>query len=72
MQNVELVASDISCDHCKMTIEKGLREVTGVRSVEVSIESKEVGVSFDESLTNVDNLREHLATLGYPAELVKR
>jgi copper chaperone len=72
MQNVELVASDISCGHCKMTIEKGLGEVTGVGSVEVNIESKEVGVSFDESLTNVEDLREHLATLGYPAELVKR
>jgi copper chaperone CopZ len=55
-----------------MTIEKGLGEVTGVGSVEVNIESKEVGVSFDESLTNVEDLREHLATLGYPAELVKR
>jgi copper chaperone CopZ len=55
-----------------MTIEKGLGEVTGVGSVEVNIESKEVGVSFDESLTNVEGLREHLATLGYPAELVKR
>ena len=72
MRNVELSAKDISCNHCKMTIENGITGSVGVGSVQVDVASQKIGVTFDESQTSVDTLLGQLEELGYPAEVVTR
>ena len=69
MCNVELSAKDISCNHCKMTIENGISGSVGVTSVQVDIDTKKVDVIFDESKITVDTLLGQLLELGYPAEV---
>ncbi|TAN20729.1 MAG: copper chaperone [Actinomycetota bacterium] len=69
MRNVELSAKDISCNHCKMTIENGISGSVGVTSVQVDIDTKKVDVIFDESKITVDTLLGQLLELGYPAEV---
>ena len=48
MTNVTLSVPDISCDHCKQSIEDALKVVDGVSAVEVHVAEKTVDVSFDD------------------------
>ena len=56
---------DMSCDHCKMTIQKNLEKMPGVVSVEVDLEAKTVTV--DGSVPE-DGLRFEISELGYTPE----
>ncbi len=67
MKTVQLVADDISCNHCKMTIENGLSGAEGITEVAVDVETKTVNVTFEEPLVGVDALLSKLDDLGYPA-----
>ena len=47
MTSITLSVPEISCDHCKNSIEGAVGELAGVEKVEVTIENKSVDVSFD-------------------------
>ncbi len=49
MENITLSVPDISCDHCKESIEGALKSVDGVSAVEVHVAKKTVDVSFDDA-----------------------
>jgi len=66
MASVTFTAPDISCDHCKRSIEGDLSETEGVQRVEVEIGSKRVGVDYDETITDPGKLRAALDDIGYP------
>jgi copper chaperone len=68
MAQTTLTAPDISCDHCKQTIESGMGRARGVRSVEVEVDSRHVGIDYDEEETDEDALRDEMAELGYPVD----
>ena len=54
MTQVKLDVPEISCDHCKMSIEGAVGELDGVARVEVSVADKTVDVEFADSLTQTD------------------
>jgi copper chaperone len=66
MERITLTAPDISCDHCKQTIERELGTLTGVHSVSVEVPSKHVDVSFDPALTSEAAITAKLDEEGYP------
>ena len=51
MDTTTLSVPEISCDHCKMSIEGAALAVDGVRSADVDIPGKQVTVSYDDSVT---------------------
>jgi copper chaperone CopZ len=57
----------ISCHHCKMTIERELRELAGIRSVEVDEQAKTALIVWDAPLT-WELIARTLAEIGYPPE----
>jgi copper chaperone CopZ len=57
---------DISCEHCERTITAALRPVDGVAGVRVDIPSKQVHLTYDSALVNVDRLEAILAEEDYP------
>ena len=65
MEHVTLSVPEISCDHCKNTIEGALNQVDGVSRADVSIEGKTVTVSFDEGETDVEAIRAAVENEGY-------
>ncbi|MGH2449362.1 MAG: heavy-metal-associated domain-containing protein [Chloroflexota bacterium] len=67
MPTLHLIAPDISCDHCKATIERELGGMTGVDHVTVEVPSKRVDVSFDRSAVDEDAILAKLDDEGYPA-----
>lgn len=57
----------ISCHHCKMTIERELGELKGIKSVEVDVDAKNALIRWDTPLT-WDEIRKTLVEIGYPPE----
>lgn len=66
MEQITLTAPDISCDHCKHTIERELATLPGVQSVSVEIPSKHVDVRFDPGQTSESAIVAKLDEEGYP------
>jgi copper chaperone len=67
-QTTTVVAPDISCDHCKMTIEKSVGGLAGVQSVSVAIEPKQVTVQYDPDAIAWEQIAATLDDEGYPIE----
>ena len=66
MAHITLTAPDISCSHCKMTIESELAKSPGVKSVTVDIDTKQVDVDYDDAATTTDALCAEMDEIGYP------
>lgn len=55
---------DMSCGHCKATVEKALLKVDGVERASVDLETKTVSVEHADSVS-VDTLRGAVTESGY-------
>ena len=64
MTSITLSVPEISCDHCKNSIEGAVGELAGVDKVEVMIDARTVDVSFD-SPTDVDAVVAAIEGQGY-------
>ena len=67
MSEITLTAPDISCDHCKHTIETELAELDGVQRVDVAPPAKSVHVVYDGAVVDEPAIRSKLDEIGYPA-----
>ena len=65
MKTVTLNVPDISCGHCKSSIEGAVGELTGIDKVEVTIDAKTVDLAFDESSVSMDAIVEAIEGVGY-------
>ena len=65
MTNITLNVPDISCGHCKSSIEGAVAPLEGVSSAEVAIDARTVDVSFDESVVSLDQIVEAIDDQGY-------
>jgi copper chaperone len=54
MTQITLSVPDISCGHCKSSIEGALEPLEGVESAQVSIEDRNVAISYDDSSVDID------------------
>ena len=65
METTVINVEGMSCNHCKMAVEKGLKEVEGVSSAEVNLDAKNVTVSYDAGKVKTDSLKKVIADAGY-------
>lgn len=65
MANLILNVPDISCDHCKMSIEGAVNELNGVESAMVDVAEKSVAVSYDDGVLTRDAIVEAIEEQGY-------
>jgi copper chaperone len=65
-----LTVPDISCEHCERAIKTALAPIEGVRSVEVDIPAHQVSIEFDETLVDLDGIKEVLRKEEYPVAAV--
>ena len=49
MTSMTLSVPDISCGHCKASIEGAVGELSGIDAVEVHIDERTVDVTFDDA-----------------------
>ena len=65
MVKVIIGIEGMSCNHCKMTIEKQLNSLEGVRTAEVSLEKKCAEIEYDESKIDLNKLKDVIKEVGY-------
>jgi copper chaperone CopZ len=62
------VSSEIHCEGCANSIKRTLGRLPGVSEVGVDVEQKRVDVTYDESRTNEQTIKDRLAMAGFPVE----
>ena len=69
MANKTVTVPGISCGHCVATIEREVRELTGVSSVKAEQDSREVTISWDPDTTDWVVIEELMKEINYaPAD----
>lgn len=64
-ENVKLITIEgMSCNHCKMTVEKALNSLEGVTEVEVSLENKSATIKTNKQVENT-KIREVIIDAGF-------
>jgi len=65
MTSKTLSVPDISCGHCKMSIEGALNELGGVTTAEVHIDPRTVDVTWDEDAVRLEAIIDAIEEQGY-------
>ncbi len=65
MKTIVMGIEGMSCNHCKMAVEKELKSFDGVIDVEVSLENKNAKIEYDEKKVQESALKEAVKNLGY-------
>lgn len=60
----------MSCNHCKMTVEKALKGIDGVQDVEVSLENKNAVIKSDKEISDSD-IKNAIEDAGYEVVGIK-
>ncbi len=59
------------CDGCKFRLESNVKKIDGVKSAVLNLGNKQMKVQFDNSLTNIEAIRQVISATGYDADDVK-
>jgi copper chaperone CopZ len=65
MTTETLSVPDISCDHCRRTIETTLTRLPGVQAATVDVAARTVQITYDETTVGPPTIRDTLADEGY-------
>ena len=68
MTTTNFAVSGMTCQHCKMAVERALQELKGVTQIEVKLESGQVAVSYDENLVQEPQIIETITEAGYSVQ----
>ena len=66
-QKIILSISGMHCASCAKIIETELSEKSGVSSISVNYDSKKAFVEFNQSETNLNEIKKEIEELGYKA-----
>lgn len=66
MEQVTLMAPDISCGHCVSTVQTAVQGIVGVESVQADEATKYVTVVFDPAVVELTQITSAMAEEGYP------
>jgi copper chaperone len=65
MTTVTYSIPNISCHHCTHTIQSEVSEISGVQSVNATVDTKQATIVFDAPATEVE-IKALLAEINYP------
>ncbi|OXT09123.1 heavy metal transport/detoxification protein [Thermoanaerobacterium thermosaccharolyticum] len=57
----------MSCNHCKMTVEKSLKALDGVSKATVDLDKANVTVTYDPKKVTIDEMKKAIIDAGYEA-----
>jgi copper chaperone CopZ len=69
---VQIKVPTIQCESCVANVEAALKEVEGVSSTKIDLETKLAQVNFDPAKTNLSAMEKAIAMAGYDANDIKR
>lgn len=62
---LSLKVEGMTCDHCEMSIQKGVGELPGIESVLANHEDSTTVVKFDQSKTSEEDIKKAIEKRGY-------
>jgi len=62
-----LALEGMTCASCAMRIEKGLKKVPGVKDASVNFATEQASITYDPTLTNLDQMVQKVDAVGYKA-----
>ncbi|MFW6279113.1 MAG: heavy-metal-associated domain-containing protein [Bacillota bacterium] len=66
MMNKKTIAvGGMSCEHCVATIKEKLNSLTGIKNVNIDLDSGQVEVSYDSSDINLEEIEQGIKDAGY-------
>jgi len=65
MTDLTLDVPDISCGHCKMSIEGAVSTLAGIDRVEVTIDARTVDIAYDETVVDRAAIVDAIESQGY-------
>lgn len=65
MANTVLQVEGMSCNHCKMSVEKALKTLDGVNNAAVDLAAKTVTIDHDPSVASETSLKQAISDAGY-------
>jgi len=65
LSRLELKVEGMSCDHCRMAVEKALKTIDGVTGVKVDLDTGKVSVEYESGSVNEGVLKEAVRQAGY-------
>ncbi len=68
MEQLELRVGNLDCEHDAAAIERGLTAFAGLDNLKVYPSAAKVSLSYDPAVTDADQLKERLRTLGFPPQ----
>lgn len=58
----------MDCEHCVASVEKSVKELSGITSVLVSLEEESMVVDYDESIANAQIIIDAVVEAGFEAQ----
>jgi copper chaperone CopZ len=71
LKTIEIKTSAV-CEMCQERIEKAVKELDGIKSASLSIETKIVKVEYDELKVKPEDIKEKISKAGYDADDVRK
>ena len=68
MKEIKLKIEGMHCTGCSNRLEKVLNNTDGVEKATVSFEDKKAIITFDESKTNIEKIKEAIEDSGFKGE----
>jgi heavy metal transport/detoxification protein len=68
MKEIKLKIEGMHCTGCSTRLERVLNNLEGVEEAKVSLEEKQATIKFDETKTNIENIKEAIADAGFKGE----
>ncbi|BCV23103.1 copper ion binding protein [Moorella sp. Hama-1] len=65
MAEVTLQVEGMSCNHCKMSVEKALKNLAGVTDATVDLGAKTARVTYDSSKVDIEAMKKAVSAAGY-------
>ncbi len=69
MEKITLNVEGMTCGHCQMTVANALKKVSGVKEVEVNLETNSALVQFKAGKTSDEKLIKAIEEAGYKASV---
>ena len=68
MKEINLKIEGMHCAGCSTRLEKVLNNLEGVETAKVSLEEKKATIKYDETKTNIENIKETIEDAGFKGE----
>ncbi len=68
MKDIILKIKGMHCESCSTRLAKVLNNQDGVEEAKVSLEKAEANIKYDESIININQLKEAVEDAGFEAE----